>query len=324
MQRITSLLGVAPAAILLSVFSSASLAHAAGETFYVIAHAGPGDPYWALVSQGADEAAKKLGVKVVFSAPDHPGDIARQVALLDAAIAAKPAGIATTIPDAKPFEKSVQRAVRNGIPIVTIDTREAKRDAKALPYSAYIGADGFAAGKKVGERALATIPLKSTDTVVVLNHEPGVSGLELRTRGITEVMNKAGIKIETLDITANPSKAMVILESYLKAKPGTRAIFTLGSLGFVPAGKVLQEKKLMGKIALTGFDIDPAGLELIRKGIMNFTIDAQPHTQAFVAITQLYLAARYQSTPTDLDTGAAFLDASNVERFSKLIASGYK
>lgn len=323
MQRFTSLFGAAKAVILLSVISSASIARA-GDVYYVIAHAGPGDPYWALVAQGADEAAKKLGVKVVFSAPDRPGDIARQVALLDAAIASKPAGIATTIPDAKPFEKSVQRAVRNGIPIVTIDTREAKRDTRALPYSAYIGADSYASGKKVGERALSTLSLKPTDSVVVLNHEPGVSGLELRTRGISEVMNKAGIKIESLDITANPSKAMVILESYLKAKPNTRAIFTLGSLGFVPAGKLLEQKKLMGKIALTGFDIDPVGLDLIRKGIMNFTIDAQPHTQAFVAVTQLYLAARYQATPTDLDTGAAFLDASNVERFSKLIASGYR
>jgi simple sugar transport system substrate-binding protein len=313
---------LASAAFALLALSPAS--HASNDTFYVIAHAGPGDPYWALVEQGAEDAAKKLGIKVVFSAPERPGDVARQTALLDAAIASKPAGIATTIPDAKPFEKPIQRAVRNGIPVVTIDTREAKRDPKALPYSAYIGADSYTAGKKVAERALDTLGIKRGDSVVILNHEPGVSGLELRTRGINEVLTHAGVKTESLDITHNPSKAMVILQSYLKAKPRTRAIFTLGSLGFVPAGKVLQEQKLVGKIALTGFDIDPSGLELIRKGIMNFTIDAQPYTQAFVAVTQLFLASRYQSTPTDLDTGAAFLDASNVDKFAKLIASGYR
>jgi simple sugar transport system substrate-binding protein len=293
-------------------------------TFHFIAHAGPGDPYWAMVAKGAQDAAEKLKIRVVFSAPDRPGDIAGQVQLLKAAAGNHANGIITTIPNAQAFSAAIQQAVKNGIPVLAVNSREEHRDAKALPYSAYVGQDEMTSGKKVGDYSLEKFQLKSGDNAVILNHEPGVSSLEMRTKGITEALKKAGVKVSSLDVTSNPTKAIGILQSYLNANPKTKVIFTLGSLGLTPAAKVLRDQKLVGQIHLVSFDLDPVAMDLIRKKVLDFTLDAQPYVQGFLSVMEMYLAVRYQATPVDINTGAAFVDATNVERLSKVIASGYQ
>ena len=275
-----------------------SVVEAQESVFYMVAHAGPGDPYWARIVQGAQDAASKLGVKVIFSAPEKAGDIAKQVELLGAAIAAHPDGIVTTIPNGKPFSGLIQRAIKQRIPTLAFDTQEAKRDPIALPYAAYIGTDELQAGKKAGERAVRLFQMQSSDSAVILNHMPGHVGLELRTKGINEALKENGIRSVSLDITSNPTKAMGILQSFLRSHPETQVIFTLGPLGYTPAGKVLQERqeretrqdnKDVRRIRLVGFDLDKVAFNLIKKEIMDFTIDSQPYFQAFMAVTQLYL-----------------------------------
>jgi simple sugar transport system substrate-binding protein len=307
-----------------SFFLIAGSAFADDFTFHFIAHAGPGDPYWAVVAKGAQDAAEKLKVKVIFSAPDRPGDIAGQVQLLQAAASSRTAGIITTIPNAQAFSAPIQQAVKKGIPVIAVNAREEHRNAIALPYAAYVGQDEYASGKQVGERSIQSFGLKSGDNTVVLIHEPGVSSLELRTKGISEALKKAGVKTSSLDITENPTKAMGILQSYLNSHPDTKVVFTLGSLGLTPAAKVLRDQHLDGKIHLTAFDVDPIALDLIRKNVLDFTLDAQPYVEGFMSVVQIYLAARYQATPVDVNTGAAFIDKTNVDKLSKVIANGYQ
>jgi simple sugar transport system substrate-binding protein len=296
----------------------------AQETFYFIAHAGPGDPYWTIQAKAAEEAGRKLGVRVIFSAPEKPGDVAGQVEILNAAVAARPAGIVTTLPDAKAFSNAIKRARKQGIPVIAVNTREAKRDAAALPYQAYVGMDELQAGRNVGQKALQSFKLKSGDLVVIANHQPGVMSLEQRTLGIRESLASASINTATLDISSNPTRAISVLQSFLKANANVKAILTLGPLGYTPAGKLLQEQKLAGKVKLGGFDIDPVGLDLIQKGVMEFSLDAQPYVQAFASITQLFLASRYLATPVDMNTGTGFFERSNVGAQAKLIQSGYE
>ena len=297
---------------------------AGSSTYYFVAHAGPGDPYWTIQNQGAQDAAKKLGIRVIFTSPERPGDVAKQVELLRAAISANPAGIATTIPNPRAFAAPIQLAKKKGIPLIAVNTREPKRDAQSLPYLAYIGMDELESGRQVARRALQEFGLKSGDSVVIANHEPGVMSLELRTQGIQEILKPKGVHVSSLDITANPTKAISILQSYIKANTATRAILTLGPLGYTPAGKLIENEKLQGKIHLAGFDIDPVGFALLKKGVMAFSIDAQPYVQAFQAVTQLYLASQYMATPIDLNTGVGFLDRTNCDRLSQLIERKYQ
>src|SRR6266540_2727555 len=88
-----SAIGAATGALALAaVWASAALAEDK-PTVYVIAPSLT-DPFWITEQNGAKQAADDFDVSVVFQAPAQDTGDAGMVPLLQAAIAAKPAGIA--------------------------------------------------------------------------------------------------------------------------------------------------------------------------------------------------------------------------------------
>jgi simple sugar transport system substrate-binding protein len=291
-------------------------------TYYVIPHSGPGDPFWAVMHKGFMEVGQKLGVRVLFSAPDEPGNIAKQVSLMQAAIAANPAGIALTVTDRKAFSKPIQEARKKGITVVAFDTREDPRDKADLPYQAYIGADEYQSGRKVAERALEYLPPKSK--VLVATHQPGHMGFELRTKGISDVLKPKGFIIEKLDITQSSTKAIAVFSSYFKRTADVKGVFVMGPLGAVAIGKFLTENTQKWNLFVSSFDMDDVTLKYIKNGLITVTLDAMPYMQAFMLITQMHLAHEFALTPVDIDTGGGFVTKDNVAQVEELVKKGYR
>jgi len=87
----------------------------------VVTHGQAADPFWSVVKNGVDQAAKELGVRVEYRAP-QTFDMVRMAQLIDAAVAAKPDGLVVSIPDANALGRSIQAAVRAGIPVISINS----------------------------------------------------------------------------------------------------------------------------------------------------------------------------------------------------------
>ena len=64
-----------------------------------ITHGQAADPYWSVVKNGVDAAAKTQGVKAEYLAPET-FDMVQMAQLIDAAVASKPDGLVVSIPDA--------------------------------------------------------------------------------------------------------------------------------------------------------------------------------------------------------------------------------
>ncbi|MCV4821190.1 hypothetical protein OFM15_34455, partial [Escherichia coli] len=58
----------------------------------VISHGQAADPFWSVVKNGVDQAAKDMNVRVEYRAPET-FDMVRMAQLIDAAVASKPNGI---------------------------------------------------------------------------------------------------------------------------------------------------------------------------------------------------------------------------------------
>ena len=84
-------------------------------SFYVIAHAGPGDPFWAVVQRGVQDAGKTLGVQAIFQGPAQY-NVAEQVNMFNAAVSGNAAGIAVTISDVKAWVNPITRARERASP----------------------------------------------------------------------------------------------------------------------------------------------------------------------------------------------------------------
>ncbi|MGE3740303.1 MAG: substrate-binding domain-containing protein, partial [Geminicoccaceae bacterium] len=129
----------------------AALAQDAPTKIAVITHGQAADPYWSVVKNGVDAAAKTQGAEVDYRAPDT-FDMVQMAQLVDAAVASKPDGLVVSIPDADALGPSVKNAVDSGIPVIVIDSGGSKL-TRELGGLLYLGQSEYEAGVAAGERA---------------------------------------------------------------------------------------------------------------------------------------------------------------------------
>ena len=89
--------------------------------FVVVSHGQAHDPFWSVVKNGVDAAAKDMGVKVEYRAPDT-FDMVAMSQLIDAAVASGPDGLVVSIPDADALGDSIKAAVAAGIPVISMNS----------------------------------------------------------------------------------------------------------------------------------------------------------------------------------------------------------
>ncbi len=289
--------------------------------FYVVSHGGPGDPFWGVVMKGMEDAAKRFGVKATYLGPEK-FSIKKLVDMLNSAISAKPDGLIVTITNAVALDEPLRKAIKMGIPVIAINVPDTRPPEKRIPYLCYVGMDEYKGGVEAARRMLKEFTPKRA---IVAIHEPGHTGLELRAKGIKDVFSKKGIPVEEIDITTNPTKAVGIMASYLSRHPETDAIFTLGPIGTQPALKLIEEKGLVGKVKVSGWDLTPLMIEAIKKGELLFTVEQQQYLQGYLPVVFLYLYNKYGLIPHGtVLTGPSIVDKSNVDIVAKMVKAGYR
>ena len=109
--------------IVKSAVAIAALAFGAAyaQTIAVVTHGQANDAFWSVVKNGVEAAAKDSGVKVSYRAPET-FDMVAMSRLIDAAVNQKPDGLVVSLPDASALGPAIQRAVKAGIPVITINS----------------------------------------------------------------------------------------------------------------------------------------------------------------------------------------------------------
>lgn len=300
------------AALALAVFLPFSGALA--QTYYLIAHAGMADPFWQVAFRGASDAAAETGLDLAILAPETVNDYARQIALIDSAIAADAAGIATTVSDPQAFAAVLQKARDRGIPVIAFNARPVDDDRRRNPYQAYIGMDDAAAGRFLADHAWRAGALK--DRVLVAVQQGGHAGLEARYQGIAEVLERHGLRVDRLEVGTNDTTTEQRFRDYVAAHDDLSGVITLGPSGAHPIGRVLKADGL--PLYFASFDVSPLTVRMIKDGLMDATVDQQPYMQGYLAVKLLPLVADYRMAPPDINTGIGLIDAGNVAAIEKL------
>ena len=311
-----SLVGVLLIALVVGLFIGGATVIAADHqlVFYYVPHAGAGDPFWATQRLGWNTACKQLGVKGIFTAPVK-FSVSKQVDMLESAINAHPDGIATTISSDTAFGAPLERAKKLGIPVIAVNIED--YTPPYVPYLAYIGQDEFKVGGALANRVLKDFTPKRA---VIGIHQPGLTCLELRAKGIMEVFKAKGIPIEKIDITPEPTRAYEILKAYLTKHPDTDMIFTLGPLGAHPAIDLIKDENLVGNVRLATCDVSAKILDAIKNGEMICAIAQQPFMQGYLAAVWLYLHVEYGFLPpAKMATGPTVIDKSDLSIAEKEI-----
>jgi simple sugar transport system substrate-binding protein len=310
---------------IMAMFASAALAgtallvpatsSAAGSehyTFAMITHAQPGDSFWSYIRKGAEAAAKKDNVKLIYLA--NP-TASKQAQLVQNAIQQHVDGIALTLAFPDAMASAVKQATAAGIPVVGFNSGMNVWKKEGLLM--FIGQDETVAGEAVGNR-LNKVGAKD---VVCLDQQQGAVQLLARCKGIEKTF-----KGKT-QILYTPGADMAAAQSRMVAKlqqdPKIDYIITLGA-PFAPTAH--NAIRMAGSHAKLGtFDMSPRALKMIKRGTLQFAVDQQPYLQGYEAVDLLWL---YKHNADILGggkpvlTGPAFVTKQNVAEIAKFAQRG--
>jgi len=271
------------------------------------------------VYNGAKQAEHDLGAKVdyVYSSWDPQ----KMISQFKEAVATKPDGIAIMgHPGDVAFDPLIDQAEAQGIIVTSQNTQLPLAQAKyAAKGFGYVGAILYNAGYSLGAEAAKRANLKQGDRAMVwgLLSQPGRGQ---RTQGaidaVAKVVGKANVDYIEIDSATNAdaSAGTPTFTGYVAAHPDVKLIITdHGALTATLQTYLTAAGKKPGDIYTAGFDMSPATLPAIKGGWTDLVLDQQPFLQGYLPILQICLTKKYGFSGLAIDTGAGFVDKSNID-----------
>jgi simple sugar transport system substrate-binding protein len=293
--------------------ASAGKASTPRMTVALVTHQAPGDTFWDIVRKGAQAAADKDNIKLVYSADPNAGN---QSNLVQNAIDQKVDGIAVTLAKPDALKDVIGKAKTANIPVVGLNS--GLSDWKKLGLLEFFGQDETVAGEALGKRLNA----EGAKKAVCVIQEQGNIGLTQRCDGVkktftgtTEVLNVNGTDMPSVKST---------ITAKLTQDKAIDYVVALGAPFALTAVQSLSDAGSKAKVAT--FDLNKDLTTAISKGTIQFAVDQQPYLQGYLAVDSLWLYKNNGNYSGGGEqpvlTGPAFVDKTNVAAVAKYAANG--
>ena len=240
-------------------------------------------PYWVPVYQGFKQAAEAMGCETAFSGtPDY--DIAKQIASFEQDLIKQPAGILLHPMQADPFIEPINRAIDNGVSIVTFaaDSPNSKR-------LSYITSDNLAEAKFAAEEIVKQVG-DSAEYAVLEN--PGQSNHDLRVTALIDYMEANYPNMKLVGRQASNQDATVAnraVASMLQANPNLKALW-IPEAGSAE-GAVAAVMEAGADVLIMHADITPATLEQIKAGNIHMALNPNQGMQGYLGFIATFMGA---------------------------------
>ncbi|MFJ5266382.1 sugar ABC transporter substrate-binding protein [Streptomyces sp. NPDC088387] len=245
-------------------------------TIAMVTHSGDGDTFWDIVQSGAEEAARKDNINFLYS---HDDEAQQQAQLVDAAVDKQVDGIIVTLAKPDAMKAAVARAVKAGIPVVTVNSGSA--ESKAFGALTHIGQDETVAGQAVGEELNG----RGRKKALCILHEQGNVGHEQRCAGVKETFDG---QVQNLYVTGTSMPdVQSAIEAKLQADQDIDAVVTLGAPYADTAVKARQGAGSDAEVDT--FDLNAKVAAGLKDGTLGFAVDQQPYLQGYEAVDLLWL-----------------------------------
>jgi simple sugar transport system substrate-binding protein len=266
---------------------------------------------------GFADAAALLGLPTPKWGGSTNSVASQMVSYLDTAIAAKAAGIATTVINATSFTAPVMNAMNAGIPVLSYNADGVV--VNGVPNIGtnrlcYVGQALYLSGQQLGQRIKLLVP--TPGDVVIFIATPGTGNIQPRFDGAVSVLKPAGYTVAEVATGALIPGELSAEKAYLLGHKSVKGAFAVDAGSTEELGTALKETGLT--IPNGGFDTTPQTLSNIESGLTDFTIYQDPYLQGFLPTLYLYLYNLSGGTlsPPDTDTGLTFITKSNAKPFT--------
>jgi len=296
--------------------------HSKKEVFYLVG-VNMALPYWQTGAKGFNQAAAHYQVvaKVVGPANYDPQ---AELAELQKAVAAKPAGILITVADESVLGPGIDAAISAGIPVITIDS-----DAKGSKRLFFIGTNNLDAGRLGGHRVVEQLGGSGNVVFFTIAGQPN---MEERLKGFKDVMEtRPNIHIvDVIDIKSD-ARAAFDKTQQLMALTGPKkinAFVCLESASGKMVSDAIKRTNATDRV-LVAWDVNQDTLDGIKGGTINATVAQKPFTMGYVGLRELdqifhdpppslskdFAQDAFSPLPDFVDTGTSLVDKHNVDAY---------
>ncbi len=255
------------------------------------------NPFFIDMQRGAEEAAEKLGVRLVVQAAERELDVEKQLQIIENLIQTRVDALCVTPSGSKEIVPAIAKANQAGIPVIIVDTKVDPEALGSRRIATFIGSDNYEGGRVAGNYILEN--LEGTAKVAILEGIPGHETGDNRLRGFRDAVADApGVEI----VASQPAnwerdQGFNVFQNILQAHPGIDTLFACSDLMALGALEAIEAAGKTGSIRIIGFDALPEARQAIREGKMLASVAQFPAEMGRRAIESAVKAIRGEELP---------------------------
>jgi len=260
------------------------------------------NPFFIDMQNGAEKAAKELGVNILVQAAEREVDVEKQMQIIENLIQREASVICITPSGSKEIVPAIVKANEANIPVIIIDTRV---DSEVLTESGgkfvtFIGSDNKEGGRIAGE--FIAEKLNGNGNIAILEGIPGHETGDARLSGFySSINNYDGINVVTSQ-TANweRDQGFNVFQNILQANPNIEAVFACNDMMALGAVEAISAAGRTGDIVVVGFDAIKDSRKAIIENRMSGSIAQHPEEMGRAAVENAVKVINGKKIPTEI------------------------
>jgi fructose transport system substrate-binding protein len=306
-----------PTALAAALFAVAGTAAAQAQPVIGLITKTETNPFFVKMKEGAAEAAKAKGAKLLSGAGKADGDNAGQVTAMENMIAAGAKTILITPSDSKAIIPAIKKAREKGVLVIALDSPTDPADAT----DALFATDNYKAGELIGQYARAALGGKPAK-IVTLDLFPGHPVGAQRHNGFlkgfglaapdakSNELGKAPEVVCMADSFGDRAKGQTAMENCLQKAPEVNLVYTINEPAAAGAYNALKKAGKEKNVVIVSVDGGCQGIKDVGAGVIAATSQQYPLKMAAMGVEAGVEYAKTGKKPSGYtDTGVTLIAA---------------
>jgi len=272
------------------------------------------NPFWNMMLEGAQIAAKDLNLEIKGLSPIKPNNVEEQIRMMEDAITMKMDAIIVTPGDSKGIIPGIEKANRAGVPVMTVGTKTG--GGRVIGFAGVPNED---AAYIVSKRFLEVLGGKGN--VIILEGVPGTQVAIDRKTGIDRAIKEnPNVKVLASQ-TAQFSRVegMRVMENLLQQFPKIDGVLCANDEMALGAIEAIDAAKRLKEIKVSGFDGNNDAMKSIAEDRLVITAAQRPDAQGYWGVLAARMFLEGYPVPQELYVPCPAVEKNNVGEYLKRI-----